>query len=275
MKTISIIGLGWLGLPLAHYLSQQNFKIKGSVTSQEKLTKLQHDSFTVRKLVFNPHPEGENFHTLFDTDILIVNIPPKSQTLGENYHPEQIKYIKTLAHQSHIKKIIFVSSTSVYPSAQQIAFEKDELSVENTGNKAIYRAEQLIQNDSNFDWCIIRFGGLMGQQRIPGKYFSNKQQVVGDHPVNYIHQVDAIRMIHWVISNDLWQEIYNGVAPEHPKRADIYEKNALDYGFPPPLSYASSSLEPTKTIDSSKIIATGFSFAFPNPLDFPYQPILS
>ena len=41
MKKISILGCGWLGLPLAKSLIEKGFSIKGSTTSEEKLQVLQ------------------------------------------------------------------------------------------------------------------------------------------------------------------------------------------------------------------------------------------
>lgn len=41
MKTISIIGLGWLGKPLAEKLQQKGFTVKGSTTDSTKLETLQ------------------------------------------------------------------------------------------------------------------------------------------------------------------------------------------------------------------------------------------
>jgi nucleoside-diphosphate-sugar epimerase len=190
--------------------------------------------------------------------------------LGNDFHPEQIKYIKMLAQQAQVKKIIFISSTSIYPPSNQWAHEYNTIINTNTGNTSLFNAEQILTKDASYDLTIIRFGGLMGQQRIPGKYFSNKPLVVGDAPVNYIHQIDAIRMIHWIIEKELWNEVFNGVAPQHPKRAEVYEKNAADFNFPPPLSYAPAGSESFKTISADKILSTGFKFDYQNPLNFDY-----
>ncbi|WP_396187155.1 hypothetical protein [Flavobacterium sp.] len=41
MTQISILGCGWLGLPLAKALLENGFAVKGSTTSQEKLSVLE------------------------------------------------------------------------------------------------------------------------------------------------------------------------------------------------------------------------------------------
>ena len=270
MTSIAIIGLGWLGEPLAMHLKGLGYNVKGSTTSHEKLPGLQSKGIETALLKFNPHPEGTGFSKLFETDVLFVNIPPRSRTMPEGFYVEQVKFVREIAVQSKVEKIIFVSSTSVYPDWNQKVDESFPLTIENTGSPGIFRAEQILQSEKRYDLTIIRFGGLLGVDRIPGRYFSGKTNVVGDSPVNYIHQDDAVRMSAWIIENNLWNETFNGVAPLHPLRRDVYEKNSRELGFAPPLSYASEGESMWKEISSDKILATGFQFQIPDPLDFWY-----
>lgn len=270
MTRLSIIGLGWLGKPLAEHMQILGYTVMGSTTSEEKANRLNQEGINAVLLSLNPHPEGVRFSSLFDADILIINIPPRTRSFPDTFHPEQIKYLKALAIQGGVKKIIYVSSTSVYPDLNQIARESDELNLDTTGNRALFRAEQILSKDKEYDLTIIRFGGLLGVDRIPGRYFSGKSNVVGDSPVNYIHRDDAVRLISWVIEKDLWNQVFNGVAPMHPKRRMVYERNALDLGFPPPTSYTVQSTS-WKEISADKILATGFVFQMEDPLDFWYE----
>jgi nucleoside-diphosphate-sugar epimerase len=271
MSSISIIGLGWLGEPLALHLLEKGHLVKGSTTSPEKLSGLQSKGIETALLKFNPHPEGSGFRSLFETEVLFVNIPPRSRTVPEGFYGEQIKFVRELAIQSKIKKIIFVSSTSVYPDWNHKVDESFPLTFENTGSPGILRAEQILQSEKSYELTIIRFGGLLGVDRIPGRYFSGKTNVTGDSPVNYIHQDDAVRLAAWIIENDLWKETFNGVAPLHPLRKDVYEKNSKELGFAPPMSYAADGEPMWKEISPDKILATGFQFQIPDPLDFWYK----
>lgn len=269
-RIVSIIGLGWLGLPLAKALQHRGYLVKGSTTSNEKLVKLQEQGFDCRLLNLNPHPVGSTFNKLFETDVLFINVPPKTRKLPETFHPEQIKYLKAMALQGGVKQIIYVSATSVYPDNNQKALESDSLTRFTTGNKALFDAENLLWKDKNYDLTVIRFGGLLGVDRIPGKYFSGKEAVNGNTPVNYIHRDDAVNLIIHVLENNLWNETFNGVAPEHPLRKEIYEKNAAEMGFAPPRSYT-SEVPPFKEIVADKILEQGFKFIYSNPLDFKYE----
>ncbi|WP_373492622.1 epimerase [Aquiflexum sp.] len=271
MVTVSIIGLGWLGLPLALTLKKKGFDVKGSTTNLEKSVDLTKKGIRVSILKFNPHPEGIGFQELFESEILFVNIPPRSRTMPETCHPEQVKFIKSMAVQAGVKKIIYISSTSVYPDLNRDLDENFPLTKENTGNTALFQAENILHQDPDYDLTIIRFGGLLGVDRIPGKYFSGKSNVTGDSPVNYIHRDDAVGISSWIIENNLWNQVFNGVAPIHPKRKLVYEKNALDLGFPPPSGYAPEGDSEWKQISSQKIQSAGYKFQIPDPLDFWYS----
>ncbi len=126
---------------------------------------------------------------------------------------------------------------------------------------------------STYDLTVLRMGGLMGENRIPGIYFAGKEQVVGHTRVNFIHQVDAAGMIAWVIKQGLWNQIFNGVAPQHPLRREVYRHNANALGIPLPASFQDAADEEVgRLISSEKIVSTGFTFEYPDPLTFPYAP---
>ena len=274
MKTVSIIGLGWIGEPLAFHLQEKGFQVLGSTTSAEKQEILSQKGLQAIRFSLNPHPAGIGFNALFQSEILVVNIPPRTRSGNGAFHLEQIKYLRSLIDNSPIRNVIFVSSTGVYPEVTFIEKYGEDfpISVENAGNDTIFRAEQLMAKDRNYDLTIMRFGGLMGDDRVPGKYFSGKEHVAGHTRVNFIHRKDAVRMLAWVMEKELWNDTFNGVAPIHPLRRDIYEKSAADLGIVPPASYQNESEGKDRLIDSRKILNTGFEFEFPDPLEFSYLP---
>ena len=97
MKQISILGCGWLGLPLAKSLIEKGSLIKGSTTSVEKIPILENYGIlpfhvtlsAVERLV------GEKEIPLFleNSEILIINIPPK---LRENSKEDFVQKIQNL-----------------------------------------------------------------------------------------------------------------------------------------------------------------------------------
>lgn len=271
MRTVSIVGLGWLGMPLARHLSKAGYLVQGSTTSKEKSTSLKEEGIETAVLRLSPHPEGEGFGSLFVADVLFVNIPPKSRVNSDSFYLEQNKFLKEMAKQAGIRKVVFASSTSVYPEADIEYSEDYPLTNGNSGSPGILQAERLWFEDRDIQCSVIRYGGLLGVDRIPGRYFSGKDNVVGDTPVNFIHRDDAVRLAAWVIEKDLFGFVFNAVAPIHPRRRDIYEKNAVELGFPAPNSYALGGTMPSKVISSEKILETGFKFDYPDPMDFWYE----
>lgn len=273
MTRASIIGLGWIGEPLAFHLQEKSFQVLGSTTSVEKQAKLSQKGIQAIRFSLSPHPEGVGYNALFQSEILVVNIPPRTRSGNGAFHLEQIRFLRGLIDDSRIAKVIFVSSTGVYPEeASKEKYHEDfPLSLENTGNKTLFLAQQQMEKDRNYLLTVIRFGGLMGDDRIPGKYFAGKENVAGHTRVNFIHRLDAIRLLAWVIEKELWNETFNGVAPIHPLRGEIYERNSVDLGIPLPFSYQNEQEGHDRLICSEKILKTGFEFQFPDPLEFGYK----
>lgn len=270
---ISIIGLGWLGLPLAEALLNQGYKVIGSTTTLEKKNLLEEKGINTVLFQLDPHPMGIGFQKLFEADILIITIPPRSKHQSSELYLEQLKFLRNLLVNSSTKKIIFISSTGIYPKDSSSANykEHEKITLSNSGNPTLLRAEAIFKSNDSFESTIIRFGGLMGADRIPINYFSGKENVDGESRVNYIHQTDAVRMIDWVISTNLWDRLFNGVAPVHAKKRDVLEASALKLEVDPPKSYQSNENIAQRLIDPSAILKTGFSFNFPDPVNFTYQ----
>jgi nucleoside-diphosphate-sugar epimerase len=272
MKKISIIGLGWVGLPLAKYLLAQGYEVIGSTTSAAKQAQIQAEGIHAIQFELAPFPCGKGFTSLFKADVLVVMIPPRSRLQEAEYYLEQLKFLRSLIHQSPIQQVIFVSSTGIYPDlGSESAYAEDfELSLENAGNPTLLKAEQRMETGRKFQLTHLRFGGLMGGNRIPGKYFAGKEQVAGHTRVNFIHQLDAVKMIGWIIEKELWNQVYNGVAPIHSLRKELYERNHQELGIPLPASFQVAIPVQDRLISSQKIVQTGFEFEFPDPLGFVY-----
>ena len=277
MKKVSIIGLGWLGEAAALLLQRQGNLVLGSSTRPEKVELLRGKGLDAIHFALDPNPKGTAYHRLFDSEILIVTLPPRSRHGDGEAYLKQLASLRTLVANSAVKQVIFISSTGIYPNEnKEVPYtEEEQITESNAGNSILYRAEQLMKESPSYALTVLRMGGLMGADRIPGSYFSGKKEVVGHTRVNFIHQLDAARMIAWVLDQGLWNQTFNGVAPEHPLRREVYAKNASALGILPPASYLEVADEKEgRWISSEKISANGFSCDFPNPLDFSYSPRL-
>lgn len=268
MKTISVLGCGWLGFPLAKKLVELHYNVKGSTTSQEKLQFLEREKVNPFLVTFNPTFEGDEI--FFNADVLIINIPPRARKLGEAFHLEQIDNICNSKLLKEIKKIIFVSSTSVYEA------NNNEVNENNASpSHFLVKAEKKL-----IDFCeqkrlnitILRCGGLMGYERIPCKYFAGKTEVDSGHvPVNYVHRDDVIGVIVHILKNNIWGEIFNVVSPFHPTKKELLEINCPENNFDLPKYSETSSKTPYKIVSAQKLIQeAGYKFIFSDPLLFKY-----
>ena len=116
MSQISILGCGWLGLPLAEHLIQKDFSVKGSTTSPNRVGEL--ESVQIEAFIIELSPEevsGDYEAFLQNSTTLIIDIPPKLR--GENpvSFVEKIKtFIQKGVLNTSIENVLFISSTSVY-----------------------------------------------------------------------------------------------------------------------------------------------------------------
>ena len=273
MKKVSIIGLGWLGEATGMLLQTQGYQVLGSSTRSEKVGLLREKGLDAVHFALDPDPKGIDYQRLFESEILVVTLPPRRRQGDGEAYLQQLASLRDLITSTEVKQVLFISSTGIYPNESKSSpyTEAEPINASNAGNPVLYEAEALMETPSTYQLTVLRMGGLMGADRIPGTYFSGKEQVVGHTRVNFIHQADAAGMISWVIDQGLWNQTFNGVAPEHPFRREVYAKNSSTLGILPPASYQEAADEKEgRWISSEKVRATGFTFNFPNPLDFTY-----
>lgn len=253
MQTFSILGTGWLGYALALKL-KKNYKVKVSVRSEEKKESLINDDLYPYLL------NEENvcsLDELLDTDYLFINFPPSKfenyiSFLNKIYSNEKIK---------KIKKIIFVSSTSIYPKVSGVFTEESE--IKSSSSQKVFDAEELVKNKTD---VIFRCSGLMGYNRVAGRYFSSKSLDSEDVKVNYVHRDDIIEATTFVIENNI-NGVFNLCGSSHPTRKEIYLTNAKKYGFEAPI-FENKKEYVDRVIDGSKIEELGFRYKYPNPLEY-------
>jgi nucleoside-diphosphate-sugar epimerase len=269
-KIISIIGCGWLGLTLAERLIAENYLVRGSTTSTEKVLLLRKKGIDAHPLQLTPDPVGD-LTALLQADALIVDIPPKAGKMGDDFHPQQVQYVAEAVRRSPVKHIIYVSTTSVYPEVSRVVHEEDVTLPETSAAPALVRAEGFVQQlEAERSVTILRCGGLMGYDRIPGKYVAGRTIDSGDVPVNYLHRDDAVGILRSLVEQPL-RGVYNAVAPEHPTREAIYRQSCADFGYELPVFISPTKPVPYKVVSPDKLIQeTGYTFQYPDPLGFLY-----
>lgn len=240
--TVSILGCGWLGLPLGRELIGSGYLVKGSTTSTEKLDKIRKEGITPYSIHLDSGLKAMDL-SFFECDVLIVTIPPRNGryesqlcTVRDAVQDSIRDSIRdtVLSHGTH--KILFISSSAVYPNLNGVVTEEDadENSLTRAG-VSLVKMEKIFTENTAFDTTVIRFGGLIGPERHPGRFLAGKSALPGrNNPVNMIHLDDCIGVIQAVMARHSWNEIYNACAPVHPTREEFYSKAAQVLGMEPP-----------------------------------------
>ena len=255
MAQISILGCGWLGFPLAKALVENGFLVKGSTTSTEKVSILKSAGIEPFIVQLEEEKISESVADfLAHSQILIVNIPPKLRGNSTENFVAKIATLLPFIEKSTVEKVLFVSSTSVYGEDNDLITEDTPLNPDTEGGRQLVIVESLLQKNTHFETTILRFGGLIGEDRNPVRFLSGRENIENpDAPINLIHQDDCIGSIEKIIALNSWNEIFNAVAPFHPSRKEYYTQKATDLNLALPKFAASNSIA-GKTILNDKLI---------------------
>ncbi|WP_347157024.1 SDR family oxidoreductase [Pontibacter chitinilyticus] len=269
--TISILGCGWLGLPLAAQLVQAGYRVNGSTTSAEKLPLLAKKG--IQPFLINLQEERlaqEALQKFLQAQVLVLNIPPHLRSDGGEAYINQMHLLLKALLRSPVSRLLFVSSTSVYPDLNRVVTEEDVVFTDELepGNMLL-QAERLFQDREEWITTIVRFSGLVGGTRQPGRFLAGKKDVLnGDAPVNLIHLDDCVAILQRILEQQQWGKVYNACALEHPMRKDFYTKAAVAIGLAPP-EFAAMDKTAFKLIKSQKLQEDlAYTFIHPDPMNF-------
>lgn len=270
MKTVSILGCGWLGEPLATSLKEAGFSVRGSARDPEKLPALLEKGIEPYLIDISPEVSGEGTDEFFSSDVLFINFPPERRDDIETYHEKQVRNLIKAIPNPEEKMVIFASSTSVYPNTNGVVRERDSLCPDKQSGRALLRVERLLMDHPEIDTTVIRFSGLIGYDRAPIKSIRRKKLVLNpDCPLNLIHRDDCIGIVRIVIDLDVRNTILNATCDEHPTRREYYSHEARKYGIQPP-SFETENPPEYKIVSNEKLKETlGYTLIYPDPLCMP------
>ncbi len=259
---ISIIGCGWLGLPLGVHLKKEGFEIKGSTTHPEKIEQLRNVGIDPFQIRLEPEVQADR-DGFFDTDLLLVNIPPRNREGDNQYHIKQLSALANTAAEGAVPHVIYISSTGIYPNLNRVVSESDASGdTKSRGGVNLMEAENVFRSFERFTTTILRLGGLYGPGRHPGRFLAGKQNLPGaKNPVNMIHLDDCLGAITEVIKQQLWNEVFSLCSPTHATRKGFYEAAAKELGIAPPTF--SDSTADFKEVSVKKFTdATAYKFKY-------------
>ncbi|MXV49602.1 SDR family NAD(P)-dependent oxidoreductase [Pedobacter sp. HMF7647] len=246
---INVFGCGWFGFALAKFLVSNGYSVKGSTTTEAKLALLADNEIDAYLLKLEPKPIGD-YHKFFSqSEILIIAIPPGPDT--ENY-AAKISGLINFINRYRIKQVIFISSTSVYRNANTEADDYTVPQPETDSGRALLEAENMLLEDGSFTLTVLRFAGLVGPGRHPGRFFAGKKNIPnGKSPVNLLHLDDCIQVVYEIIKQHKFGGIYNVCSPDHPEKQQFYYEAATVRNLEAP--QFTDELNSWKKINGSRI----------------------
>lgn len=257
IRQISILGTGWLGFPLAKRLMQLGYTVKGSTTSAEKLPMLTAEGIQAYQISVEPEGiSGDVQKFLEGTDVLIIDIPPGMRRDPKKQFSKAIQLLAEAVERSAVKKLIFVSSISVYAETDSfpIYTESTAPNADSAAGKELAASEEILLKNDIFETTVLRFGGLFGGDRHPVKYLAGRTGLSNPlGPVNLIGREDCIGIIEKLLKNDIFGTVYNAVYPLNPPKEKYYRKKAEEMGLPAP-EFSHEKASEGKIISSSKLM---------------------
>ena len=249
---ITVIGCGWLGLPLSENLISNGYSVYGSTTSFSKLNSLV--SKGIHAFIYSVENQFKIDGHAKDSEIVIVNFPPSKS-------PNYSKQVEELLNQFSVNtKVIFTSSTGVYEEVDAIVDEKGRVNEQHP----VRLAEKVVLS-SNRPYCILRLSGLIGAGRHPIHFLQGRENLSGgDVPVNLVHLKDVIEAIGAIIIGNKWSSIYNVSYPSHPAKKEYYPMMAKMVGLKAPFYLEDNTKG--KEIDGN-LLTTELDFSYANPID--------
>lgn len=285
-RPVHIMGLGWLGQPLATSLQTKGVVVSGSVTSEEKQQALQRRLCDTDLFDLYANIEEQKTNTnlpisaRFRNAVLVLNIPPGRRAFDRSAFVKKMISLIDYAMQADLHKLIFISTTSVY-GALSGSVDNDSIKEATTeSGKAHAEIEAYLHAQYLNQSKILRPSGLVGpnpepvegnkQLRHPIFTLCHKSNIPNaKDPVNLVHQLDVIQSIEALIQKQVKGHGFNLCSIDHPSRKEYYQWCAKQLSLPIP-SFAADTKKRQlgKLIDAQDTYtALGIKPIYPSPFD--------
>lgn len=230
MRGAAILGLGYLGRPLAEKLFEQGFDVaavKRRLTSDDVNLPITLDCVDLN--------QSETFQTALwqqhwaDKSLWFCLLPPSAV---EDY-VGIIRRWAALAQTAAVKHVVFGSSISVYGDSVRECDEYSAPQPQTAGARNIVAAEKILLQSGIENIDILRLGGLYSAGRHPLASLLKRTNISGAHrPVNMLHQDLAVAALYRAAATPAGIRIRNIVEPQHLPKHEFYRREAAKLGLP-------------------------------------------
>ena len=259
---IAVLGLGWLGLPLACELKKQGLAVTGTktVVNDSKINGIPVHPFNL----YDEQKYGRLWQHL-NVETVVLNIPPLKNDLS--LYEKLMKSLIDSGFKAGVKHVLFISTTSVYGSQGRIIESNDSTPLTKSG-EVHRRIEQYLLTQYPEQVSILRLAGLVGDDRHPIYSLSGRTEIKGGlNRVNLIHQIDVIAAIRRILTLSKWGKVFHLCADEHPTRDEYYTWAAKTLSLPQP-QFSLDTTTSNKWVDATKTKEElGLKLQYPSPFD--------
>lgn len=251
MSQALVVGAGWLGLPLAVALQEAGWEVTATTRKRaaDWPAQLKHLALEL---------DGE----LFDQsafDLVVLAFPPQAN-LEAGLYAQRVE--RLCAQLSPAARLLLISSTGVYPDAPGTYTETSPVK---PYHPVVLGEQTLLKHFPQA--LVLRAAGLAGYDRRIGKYFSGRLLPDPEQVVNLVHRDDVVGAALHLVGQQA-EGIFNVVAPEHPTKSEVYDKDLADLGLPSFILPESTSASAPRRVDSRALEAAGYVFQQPDPMGF-------
>lgn len=266
---ITIIGGGWLGLPLAMTLTQNGHHVVATKRTEQGVLALQQQHVQAQQFELGQDLGTPHIKSLLSCDVLIINVPPGRKTLQPDIFSRDMQALILQAKAMGSKALLFISTTAVYGSESRTVYEYSKLDPHTDSAKVHVKIEQCVQKTFQDDGCVLRLAGLVSQDRHPARFLSGKESIdQGQQVVNLIHREDVIKAVTAIVEQQHFGHTFHLSATAHPSREEYYTAAAQTLGLPPPSFNKPNSQEKGKQINCDLTLNTlSISLQYPSPYD--------
>ncbi len=258
LPAVAILGCGWLGTALAQHLLAAGHPVLGTTTTPAQVAVLTQMGVRPQLLQLGPDsgPLADEalFALLQAADVLVLNVPPRAAAAGT--YPTLLRPVHRAVAAAGIGRVLFVSSTSVYPDEPRPMREADALSNRDAASDVLRAEGHFVPRYGQWQSTVVRLGGLIGPGRAPGRFLAGRHDLAqGNAPVNLLHLTDAVGVLAAIIRHGAWGHTFNVAADDHPLRRDFYPAAARHLGLVAP-TFRPETGPTGKTVDSSLVRRT-------------------
>jgi nucleoside-diphosphate-sugar epimerase len=142
---ISVLGGGWLGLPLAQHLQAQGYAVavsRTTVAGAGELSQLGMNAFAIELAADAALPDSP----FWQVPTLLITVPPQRGRL-EGEQLAQYGQLIERARASGVRQVLYVSSTSVYADDEPLATEEVPPAPTKPGGRIVHQLEELLRQE--------------------------------------------------------------------------------------------------------------------------------